>query len=73
MGGKESKESEVNSSGQVNNNIIVQEHVDAMKDSRNLLYILVALQLFQILYVLYKDHRRGMKKSISRENRTEDK
>lgn len=72
MGGKQTKqESEINSTGQINNNVIVQEHVDIIKDSRILLCISIGLKMFEIVYIIYRDHIRGKKKQAVRNEATD--
>lgn len=67
MGGTDSKQaSDINSNGQINNNVVVQEHVDVLKDSRILLGIIIGLKVFEILYIIYRDHLRGRKKQAVR-------
>lgn len=67
MGGKESK-TDINSSGQVNNNVIVQQHIEMWREGRILVYVLIVLRVFEILYVLYKDFYHGLKKKAARNN-----
>lgn len=72
MGGKLTKEeASITSTGQVNNNVIVEDHIQIWKDGRILLGALLALKIFEILYVLYKDHVRSAKKNAVRNDRNE--
>lgn len=70
MGGKSSKETaEIHANGQVNNNVVVQEHVEIWKDGRVLLFALVILKIFEIAYIIYKNHIRAAKKQALRNDR----
>lgn len=71
MGGKETKPvADINSNGQINDNVIVQEYVEIWKGSRTLLFVLVVLKICQILYVIYLDYRHGIKKNAIRNDRS---
>lgn len=70
MGGSPSK-ADIHSTGQINNNVVVQDHVEIWKDGRILLCILVGLKIFEIFYVIYKDHLRGAKKNAIRNDRND--
>lgn len=61
----ENAAADINSSGQINNNnnIIIQQHLEMWKEGRVLVYMLIALRVFEILYVIFKDVYRGMKRS----------
>lgn len=72
MGGTSTKEvAKINSTGQVNNSIIVEDHIQIWKDGRTLLAVLVVLKIFEILYVLYKEHIHSAKKRAVRNDRNE--
>lgn len=62
MGGKSSK---TDQEGTVNNNVNVQTHIELLTDSRTLLGVLILLKIIELLYVMIKDYRRGVKKMLS--------
>lgn len=66
MGGKESKDTKVDSTGQINNNVIVQDHVEIVNRGVMVLYVILAVQIIQLLYAIYRDHIRGTKKTAVR-------
>lgn len=69
MGGKSSKD-EIDSSGQINNNIIIQDHVEVINQQVfYMFYVLCAVLVvntMKLFHALYKDKIRGLKKSVLR-------
>lgn len=68
MGGKSSK---TDQEGTVNNNVNVQTHIELLTDSRTLLGVLILLKIIELLYVMIKDYRRGVKKSAIRNHKSD--
>lgn len=72
MGKSNSKEEKIESSGTVNNNVILTQEDTINIYSRELVYLLaalIALKVFEIIMVIYYKHRRHLKKMYqSREN-----
>lgn len=66
MGGTDSKDVKVDSTGQINNNVIVQDHIEIANKSMMVLYAILAVQIIQLLYAIYRDHVRGIKKQAAR-------
>lgn len=65
MGGTQTKETKQNaqSTGQVNNNIVVEDTVQVTNDHIViLLSIIVLIKCFEVFYTLYRAHRRSIKK-----------
>lgn len=64
MGGKSSKEeAEILSAGQINNNVIVEDHVQQVSNMFYILIAILAVNVFNLLYKLYRDRLRGVKKN----------
>lgn len=69
MGKSNSKPVSIDSAGQINNNVIIEDEVHITnKEAMILIYIMLALKVFEILYVLYRDHRRSIKKNAVRDH-----
>lgn len=67
MGSSKSKETSIDSTGLINNNIMVEDHVQITnKTALTLIYILIGLRVFEILYIVYRDHRRSIQKVAKR-------
>lgn len=69
---KNSKTDEINSTGTVNNNVIVNDTVNIY--SKEIVYLLIAilaLKMFEIVIFIYFKHRRHLKKVY--ESRNNDK
>lgn len=68
MGGRSSK---TDQQGEVNNNVIVQQHIDILTDSRTLLIVLIVLKVLEFLYIIARDYRRGIKKNAVRNDKAD--
>lgn len=69
MGSSKSKETTIESSGPINNNVIIDDHIQITnKEAMVLIYVLIGLKLFEIFYILYRDHRRAIKKAARKDN-----
>lgn len=70
MGGKTSKTT-VDSQGQINNNVIVQDHIEILADSRILLGVLILLKILEFLYIIFRDYSRRIKKYAVRNDKAD--
>lgn len=68
MGGRSSK---TDQQGEVNNNVIVQQHIDILTDSRTLLIVLIFLKVLEFVYIIAREYRRGIKKNAVRNDKAD--
>lgn len=67
MGATKSKQTDIHSTGPINNNVVINDHIQITnKEAMALIYILIALKVVEILYVLYRDHRRAIQKKAKK-------
>lgn len=72
MGGGSSKPTEtktVDSTGTLNNNLVIENSVPVHNSEINiLLYILVAIQIINLLLIIYREHQKNLKKKYLKQN-----
>lgn len=74
MGGRSTKEqTDVHSSGQINNNVLIENHVEITNKILYVMIILVIVSVLAFLYLIAKDRVRGIKKSILRQQALPEK
>lgn len=70
MGGRTSKEEtsqDAKLTGQVNNNVVVDNHLQITnKEVLTILYVIAGVMVLQFLYKILKDYSRGLKKQGKR-------
>lgn len=71
MGTSNSKSTKLDSTGQINNNVIVQDHVELVNKGVIMLYAILAVQIIQLAYAIYRDHVRGIKTQAKRDVKTD--
>lgn len=67
MGTKNSKK--VDYTGEIINTVVVQPVNIESKEILIMLYVLVTLKVFEVIYMIYKDHKRSLKRRYRSEPR----
>lgn len=72
MGSTSSKDPKVDSNGQVNNNVIIQDSVQLQIHNAEILYLLYTITVIKILEFIvfvYNSHAKRMKRKYNNQNR----